>query len=100
MLGQCGPDRRERVHALGPRAGEHDRRPARVTAVGVPDSDTVDGPEAGFEGLLVGDHRWLLGCQSMNALSSRPGAVRIRGTLVAPPAPQPGTPRYRPRGAA
>ncbi len=44
--GAPGPDRRERVHALRPGAGKHDRRLLRAAAVGVPDPDSVDSPEA------------------------------------------------------
>jgi hypothetical protein len=45
LLGKRGPNRRECVHALRPRAGKQQRRLLRVTAVGVPDADSVDGTE-------------------------------------------------------
>jgi hypothetical protein len=57
MLGKQGLPRREGVHALRPRAGEHDRQLLQAAAVGVPDPDSVDSPAADSRGVVAGVKR-------------------------------------------
>jgi hypothetical protein len=49
VLGERGPDRRERIHALGPGTGEQHRPLMRAAAVGIPDPDAVNGSEFGLD---------------------------------------------------
>jgi hypothetical protein len=49
VLGERGPDRRERIHALGPGTGEQHRPLMRAAAVGIPDPDAVNLSEFGLD---------------------------------------------------
>jgi len=44
------PGRRERVHALRPGTGKDERPLLQATAVGVPDADSIEGPEPDLGG--------------------------------------------------
>ena len=95
VLGKRGPDRRERVHALRPGAGEQHRRLLRAAAVGVADPDSVNGTKSGLwdrrDPACVGPHGLLLSWSSGH-IWTRGGSCDGHGLApVHPPVCSPAT---------